>query len=97
MNLSTLSLSKSCLLCIGLCLNGGVYLEGTHFKVITDHKPNTFINSKGVLNRCQARWMEYISRFEFDWEYCPGKVNAADPSISASHILLSEIWYRLGI
>ena len=55
------------------------YLEGTHFKVITDHKPNTFINSKGVFNRRQACWMEYISRFEFDWEYCPSKVNAADP------------------
>ena len=55
------------------------YLNGTDFTVVTDHSPNTFFASKAVLSPRQTRWAERLSRFQFTWEYRPGRVNVADP------------------
>jgi hypothetical protein len=55
------------------------YLEGVQFTVVTDHHPNTFFSSQVHLSRRQARWSEFLQRFDFDWRYRPGKVNVADP------------------
>jgi hypothetical protein len=53
------------------------YLEGSDFTVVTD--PNTFFDNQVNLSRRQARWSEFLSRFKFDWEYCPGRTNVANP------------------
>ena len=55
------------------------YLEGIPFKVITDHNPNTHLQTVSSLSRRQARWAEYLQRFQFTWEYRPGRTNVADP------------------
>ena len=56
------------------------YLEGAvGLTIITDHKPNTFLDSQAVLSRRQARWSEFLSRFSYVLVYCPGKTNMADP------------------
>ena len=54
------------------------YLEGRPFIVKTDHKPLTFLQGVPTLNRRQARWMEYMARFNYTWEYCAGTLNIAD-------------------
>lgn len=56
------------------------YLEGGGpFVVVTDHKPNTFFQSQPRLSPRQVRWMEFLSRFHFTWQYRPGHTNVADP------------------
>lgn len=55
------------------------YLDGAEFTVVTDHSPNTFFSTKAVQSPRQARWSERPSRFQFTWEYRPGRVNVADP------------------
>lgn len=56
------------------------YLEGAPaFKVITDHNPLIYINSQQHLSRRQARWVEFMQRFQFEWVYRPGRTNVADP------------------
>ena len=55
------------------------YLEGLNFKVVTDHNPNTHLQTQPNLSRRQARWSEYLQRFNFSWEYRPGSTNVADP------------------
>jgi hypothetical protein len=55
------------------------YLEGVQFKVITDHNPNTHLQTQPNLSRRQARWAEYLQRFQFTWTYRPGRTNVADP------------------
>ena len=55
------------------------YLEGLNFTVVTDHNPLTFFHQQQTLSRRQARWYEYMSRFVFQWEYRPGRINVADP------------------
>ena len=59
------------------------YLEGAKggVPVVTDHKPNTYLNSKPAvqLSSRQVRWQEFLSRFHFEWEYRKGVHNVADP------------------
>ena len=57
------------------------YLEGSEVTLVTDHNPLVHLPSQPMLNRRQARWMEYLSRFEpgLKWEYRPGRTNIADP------------------
>jgi len=47
--------------------------------VITDHCPNTFFSTQPILSRRQARWSEFLHQFSFNWQYRPGRINAADP------------------
>ena len=58
------------------------HLEGAkEVVVVTDHKPNTYLDSKPSvqLSRRQVRWQEFLSRFDFKWEYRKGSANVADP------------------
>lgn len=55
------------------------YIEGTDVTVVTDHCPNTFLQTQANLSRRQARWSEFLERFSVTWVYKPGKTNIADP------------------
>ena len=57
------------------------YLEGGKFPVtvVTDHNPLAFLSSQTNLSRRQARWSEYLQRFNHVWQYIPGRNNMADP------------------
>ncbi|GKU08385.1 unnamed protein product [Fusarium langsethiae] len=50
-------------------------LEGapSPIKVITDHKNLEYFTTTKLLNRRQARWSEFLSRFNFKITYQPGK------------------------
>ena len=55
------------------------YLEGVPFTVVTDHNPNTTFETKQTLSPRQARWQEYLARFQYEWRYIKGRTNMADP------------------
>jgi hypothetical protein len=55
------------------------YLEGIKFTVVTDHNPLVHLQTQPNLSRRQARWSEYLQRFDFDWVHRPGRDNVADP------------------
>lgn len=58
------------------------YLEGcVALILVTDHKRNTFLDSKppAQLSRRQVRWQQFFSRFDYEWEYRKGIYNIADP------------------
>jgi len=57
------------------------YLEGAENVIlVTDHNPNTyFVNPNTTLSRRQARWVEFLARFHFEWQHIPGRTNFADP------------------
>ena len=46
------------------------YLEGAPLPVtiVTDHAPNTWLETQQKLNRRQARWSEYFQRFKLVWK-----------------------------
>ena len=57
-----------------------MYLAGTRFKVVTDHKPleAIFSNSNSKPPIRIERWSTYLQEFNFTVEYRPGKDNPAD-------------------
>jgi hypothetical protein len=59
------------------------YLEGAvGIDVYTDHHPLTYLQDQqrdNLLNRRQARWMQELTRFQFNVVYKQGKTNIADP------------------
>ena len=66
------------------------YLEGCQgLTLVTDHNPLTFFSVQPNLSRRQARWSEFLSRFNpFQVRYRPGVTNPAD-SLSRLHAALA--------
>jgi hypothetical protein len=58
------------------------YLEGLRTEVYTDHNPLKYLKTQPELSRQQARWMEYIERFDIVIKYKPGKENEAADCLS---------------
>lgn len=59
-------------------------LEGapSPISVITDHRNLEYFTTTKLLNRRQARWSEYLSRFNFRITYRPGKQGAKPDSLT---------------
>jgi hypothetical protein len=59
-------------------------LEGapSPIKVITDHKNLEYFMTTKLLNRRQARWSEFLSRFNFKITYRPGKQGVKPDSLT---------------
>lgn len=57
-----------------------MYLAGTSFKIVTDHKPLVYIfnNPASKLPMRIERWSMYLQEFDFLVEYRSGKTNPAD-------------------
>lgn len=55
------------------------YLHGTTFTVVSDHNPLTFLPTQHTVSPKQARILEYLATFNFEWKYIPGRTNVADP------------------
>ena len=62
------------------------FLEGAHhkFEIWTDHKNLEYFMSAKKLNRCQARWSLYLSRFNFDMHHHPGHSMGKSDTLSCS-------------
>lgn len=59
-------------------------LEGTlePISILTDHKNLEYFMSTKILNRRQARWSEFLSRFNFIIIYRPGKQGGTPDSLT---------------
>lgn len=59
-------------------------LEGTPspVRVITDHRNLEYFTITKLLNRRQARWSEFLSRFNFKITYRPGKQGAKPDALT---------------
>jgi hypothetical protein len=57
------------------------YLEGAAHPVtiVTDHNPLTYLATQPSLSRRLTRWVQFLSRFNHEIVYRPGKGNVADP------------------
>lgn len=51
-------------------------------RVITDHQPLVYFNTKRALDRRQARWMEFLQRFDFVIEHRPGRMSGKPDALS---------------
>ena len=58
------------------------YLEGTQVILHTDHEPLSWLQSQQMLNRRQARWMEYFQRFKYIVAYIKGDKNVVADALT---------------
>jgi len=63
------------------------YVEGTEFRLVSDHEPLTFLDRQPRLSRKQARWYEFLRPFTYKWEHRPGRINVADPLSRAPAVI----------
>jgi hypothetical protein len=57
-------------------------LIGNKINVVTDHRALEFFKTQRRLSSRQMRWMEYLSRFDFDIQYVKGTSNKVADSLS---------------
>ena len=50
--------------------------------MVTDHKALEFFKTQRRLNSRQARWMEFLARFNYDITYVKGKTNLVADALS---------------
>ena len=63
------------------------YLLGSHFTVITDNNPLTYVMQRGKLQAIEQRWVAELAPFNFGFKFRSGKENT-------SADFLSRIKYR---
>ncbi len=57
-------------------------LIGRHLKLVTDHKALTFLSEKKKLPGRIERWIEYLSRFDYEIIHVPGEQNKVADALS---------------
>eukprot|EP00253_Pinus_taeda_P014588 PITA_14588 len=67
------------------------YLMGRKFLLLTDHHSLTNYFSQPTLNARQARWMEFLSGFDFDIKHLQGKANRVADALSRKIQSLYEV------
>lgn len=76
------------------------YLEGPKVLLHTDHEPLTWLAGQKLPNRRQARWLEFMSRFEYEILYVKGDKNVVadalsrrlEPPVGVPDEMLSDAW-----
>nr|GEV15725.1 putative reverse transcriptase domain-containing protein [Tanacetum cinerariifolium] len=58
------------------------YLYGTKCTMFTDHKSLQHILDQKELNMRQQRWLEFLSDYDYDIRYHPGKANVVADTLS---------------
>lgn len=60
------------------------FLEGSRetFEILTDHKNLEYFQTAKSLNRRQARWSLFLSRFDFTLHHRPGRLSGRPDSLS---------------
>ena len=59
--------------------SGATFCLVSSFNLVTNNRPNTFLQTWPILSRRQARWSEYLQGFNFIWVHRSGRHNVADP------------------
>ncbi|RDB23809.1 Retrovirus-related Pol polyprotein from transposon 17.6 [Hypsizygus marmoreus] len=57
-------------------------LLGSHIHVYTDHKTLQNFDTQKDLSKRQARWMEFLSQYDYHIHYIPGKDNTVADALS---------------
>lgn len=76
------TIEKECLAIVYAVKKYRIYLTGTHFTIMTDHRPLKYLlNIKDPSSRL-AKWSMFLMEYSFTVQYRPGKMNANVDSLT---------------
>ena len=58
------------------------FLVGIKFVILTDHVALTYIQTSASVSRRNARWLEFLSQFDFEIEHIKGRENVVADTLS---------------
>lgn len=67
------------------------HLLGTKFELFTDHKSLKYIFTQKDLNQRQVRWLEFLSSYDLDITYTPGKANVVADALSRRRMAMCNV------
>lgn len=67
------------------------HLLGTKFELFTDHKSLKYIFTQKDLNQRQVRWLEFLSSYDLDITYTPGKANVVADALSRRRMTMCNV------
>ncbi len=76
------------------------YVLGTRFTLVTDHEPNTKVQTQSSVfswTGRKARWAQFLQSYDYELIYKPGKGNVADPLSRKPHNSVSSVLSVLAI
>jgi hypothetical protein len=65
------------------------YLSSAHFDVYTDHMPLKYLHNQTRLPKRHVGYLDWLSQFDFEVHYKPGKLNTAADALSRRADLLT--------
>lgn len=63
-----------------------VDLLGSHITIVTDHRTLENFDTQKDLSRRQARWMEFLSQYDYTIVYVPGETNTVADALSRTDV-----------
>jgi hypothetical protein len=67
------------------------YLWPKEFVIHSDHEALKYLKGQAKLNRCHAKWVEFIETFPCVDTYKKGKDNIVADALSQKHTLLNQL------
>jgi len=68
------------------------YLQSSiPFTLVTDHHPLIYLKTQANVSCRQARWLEFLEQFDFEWVYRPGRLNVVADALSRHPALASLV------
>ncbi|GJS77937.1 RNA-directed DNA polymerase [Tanacetum coccineum] len=67
------------------------YLLPNEFVLFTDHEALKYLNSQHKVNRCHAKWVEFLQSYSFSLKHKAGKLNKVVDALSRRHCLLQTM------
>ncbi len=55
---------------------------GIKFIILTDYAALTYLQTSASVSRCNARWLDFLSNFQFDILHIKGKENVVADMLS---------------
>ncbi|CAL2270473.1 unnamed protein product [Prunus armeniaca] len=74
--------------CLQTCRH---YLLGSQFMIKTDNVATSYFQSQHKLSPKQARWQDFLAKFDYKMEYKQGKTNVVADALSRKAALATVV------